>query len=237
MGRGKKKQNANRRAKMKKRNEIRVKMGKPIFFTRTNCSGRMNGVSNNYSYKANMHKLIFTGSRFYNVKYQASIITNCNFRDAKLIGVDFYNCNMRGVSFKNASLKNVVFYNCNLKNVEFQRVSFSNVVFICTNTKVTHNLNINDSEITILCTYKKLDLPDGLEADLLNLTNNSSIFNAKVLHVNKRKLNYWVLNIIQEKYGMEGLRLLSNRLHRKEQWNNLYTVYSYITLLENSLKR
>lgn len=197
----------------------------------------MNGVSNNYSYKANMHKLIFTGSRFYNVKYQASIITNCNFRDAKLIGVDFYNCNMRGVSFKNASLKNVVFYNCNLKNVEFQGVSFSNVVFICTNTKVTHNLNINDSEITILCTYKKLDLPDGLEADLLNLTNNSSIFNAKVLHVNKRKLNYWVLNIIQEKYGMEGLRLLSNRLHRKEQWNNLYTVYSYITLLENSLKR
>ena len=36
-----------------------------------------------------MHNLCFVGVRFYNVKYQASIITNCNFRKVDLIGFDF----------------------------------------------------------------------------------------------------------------------------------------------------
>lgn len=237
MGKAKRKRDAFRRAKMKKRIAIREQMGKPIFFTLTHCQKKLSGISNKYNYKANMHKLIFTDARFYNVKYQASIITDCNFRGAKFIGVDFYNSNMRGVSFKNASFENVVFYNCNLKNAEFRGASFSNVVFICTNTDVAQNLNVDDSEITVLRTYKKLDLPDELENDLLDLANNSSIFGAKVLHVNKKKLNHWVLYIIQERFGIEGLRSLSNRLHRKERWDNLYTVYSYLMLLENTLQR
>lgn len=89
MGRGKKKRVAKRRRKMFNRNAIRVKMGEPIFFTLTHCSKKLGGVSNKYNYKANMHKLCFVGARFYNVKYQASIMTNCNFRNANLIGIDF----------------------------------------------------------------------------------------------------------------------------------------------------
>lgn len=38
LGRGKKKRVAKRRRKMFNRNAIRVKMGKPIFFTLTHCS-------------------------------------------------------------------------------------------------------------------------------------------------------------------------------------------------------
>lgn len=89
MGRGKKKQVAKRRRKMINRNAIRARMGKPIFFTLTHCSKKLSGVSNKYNYKANMHKLCYVGARFYNVKYQASIMTNCNFRNANLIGIDF----------------------------------------------------------------------------------------------------------------------------------------------------
>lgn len=222
---------------MQKRIAIRKKMGKPVFFTLTHCVNRMKGVANKYNYKANMHKLIFTNTKFYNVKYQASIMTDCNFANTSFYGVDFYNCNMKKVCFKNASFKNVVFYNCNLKNTEFQGATFSNVTFICTNVDVAHNLNIDDPEIKVFRTYKKLDLPEGVETELLKLANNDSIFNARVLHVNKNKLNYWTLRIIQEKYGMKSFMFLAHKLQKKVKWNNLYTVNSYLMLLEKSVGR
>lgn len=115
---------AKRRAKMNNRNSIRKKMGKKVFFTLTHCSKKMSGISNRYNYKANMHNLCFVGARFYNVKYQASIMTGYNFRDAQLIGVDIYNCNLGKSSFKNSTLQNVVFYNCNLNNVDFKDAHF-----------------------------------------------------------------------------------------------------------------
>ena len=101
-----------RRQKSKQRILIRRKMGKPVFFTLTHCQKKLRGLSNQYNYKSNMHGLLFIGTKFFNVKYQASIMTECNFRDSFLTGVDFFNSNMKGVSFKNATLKNVVFYNC-----------------------------------------------------------------------------------------------------------------------------
>ena len=42
------------------------------------------------------------------MKYQASNITKCNFRNCK-IGVDFCNTNLKGSSFKGAILKDVIF--------------------------------------------------------------------------------------------------------------------------------
>ena len=114
MGRAKKKRVAKRRKRMFNRNSIRAKMGKPVFFTLTHCNKKMSGISNKYNYKANMHKLCFVGARFYNVKYQASIMTDCNYRDANIIGVDYFNCNMRGTSFKNTRFKNTVFFNCKI---------------------------------------------------------------------------------------------------------------------------
>lgn len=123
------------------RNAIREKMRKPVFFTLTHCNKKMNGISHKYNYKANMHKLCFVGARFYNVKYQASIMTDCNYRDANIIGVDYFNCNMRGTSFKNARFKNMVFFNFNLKGVDFTGSKFENVAFICTNLQKPKNLD------------------------------------------------------------------------------------------------
>ena len=210
------------------RNSIRAKMGKPVFFTLTHCNKKMSGISNKYNYKANMHKLCFVGARFYNVKYQASIMTACNYRDANIIGVDYFNCNMRGTSFKNAKFKNVVFFNCNLKGVDFTGAKFENVTFICTNLKNPQNLDLDNPEIKILRTYRPIDIDDLVENRLLAVAHNDSIFNAKVLHVNKNKLNQWALSLIYEKYGLDGITMLSKILEYKEKWNNMYTVFSYM---------
>ncbi len=191
-------------------------MGKPIFFTLTHCSKKLKGITNKYNYKANMHKLCFVESRFYNVKYQASIITNCNFRNSNIIGVDFFNCNMRGTSFKNAKLENVVFYNCNLRNADFLCTSFFNVTFICTNLQVANNLNLDNPEIRILHTYKQLNIEKTVEAGLLELSDNESIFRARVLHVNKNKLNAWLLNLLQMEFGDDTIEKLEAILQKKK---------------------
>lgn len=236
MGRGKKKQVAKRRRKMINRNAIRARMGKPIFFTLTHCSKKLSGVSNKYNYKANMHKLCYVGVRFYNVKYQASIMTNCNFRNANLIGIDFFNCNLRGTSFKNTSFKNVVFYNCSLRDADFKDAIFENVVFICTNFKEVKNLDFDNPEINILKTYNRIDLNSAVESRLLALAQNDSIFDARVLHVNKNKLNHWVLSLLNAKYEDKAILFLSKLLPKKEKWNNMYTIYSYMQLIENLMK-
>lgn len=237
MGRGKKNRVAKRRKHMITRNSIRVKMGKPVFFTLTHCSKKLSGISNKYNYKANMHNLCFVGSRFYNVKYQASIMTNCNYRDATLVGVDYFNCNMKGTSFKKAKLKNVVFYNCNLKDADFFDPEFDDVTFICTNLRVPKNLALDNPGIRVLCTYRPIVLDESVETRLLKLAYNESIFNAKVLHVNKNKLNQWTLSLIHQKYGVESIGRLSKILCRKENWDNMYTVFSYMLLIENWKKK
>lgn len=233
MGRGRRKRDAKRRIRMTNRNTIRKKMGKKIFFTLTHCHKKLSGVSNRYNYKANMHALCFVDARFYNVKYQASIMTDCNFRGSELIGVDLYNCNLRGSSFKNANLENVVFYNCNLRNADFTGTRFMNVTFICNKIDGAKNLNVHQDGITILRTYPKIEIADDLECLLLESANKESIFDAKVIHVNKGKLNKWNLSIIQSRCGDEGLDSLGKILQRKEKWERLFTVYSYISLIEN----
>lgn len=60
----KKKRDAKRRKNMHTRNSIRIKMGKPIFFTLTHCSKKLKGISNRFNYKANMHNLCFVDASF-----------------------------------------------------------------------------------------------------------------------------------------------------------------------------
>lgn len=237
VGRAKKKKKSSIRKRMINRNSIRLKMGKPVFFTLTHCSKKLRGISNKYNYKANMHNLCFVGARFYNVKYQASIMTDCNYRNSDFLGVDFFNCNMRGTSFKSAKLKNVVFYNCNLKGADFSEATFDDVIFICTNMNAAINLNPDTPGITILRTYKALVLSEAIKTALLNLSQNKSVFNARVLHVNQNKLNHWTLGLIHQKYGDDGIEKLSNILYKKEDWDNLYTVFSYMLLIENWNKK
>lgn len=231
MGRGKKKRIAKRRHDQKQRREIKIKMGKPIFFTLTHCSKKLAGFSDRYNYKSNMHKLIFKGAHFSNVRYQASIITKCNYNDTHLTGVDFFNSNLKSSSFKNACLKDVVFYNCNLNNVDFQGAKFSNVIFICTNISNAENFDTTASGYRIYRTYPQIDLEE-LEHDFMEFVKLDSIFKYKVLHVNSCKLNYWFLQIIIDEYGVSGLKKLVQQLKLRENRRHLFTVSSYRKLIE-----
>lgn len=111
------------------------------------------------------------------------------------------------------------------------------VVFICTNMDDIKNLNLNTPGITVLRTYKTLELSETVMLTLLNLGKNKSVFNARVLHVNQNKLNHWTLGLIHQKYGYDGIEMLSNILCKKEDWNNMYTVFSYMLLIEKWNKK
>lgn len=130
----------------------------------------------------------------------------------------------------------MVFYNCNLRDADFKDAIFENVVFICTNFKEVKNLDFDNPEINILKTYNRIDLNSAVESRLLALTQNDSIFDARVLHVNKNKLNHWVLSLLNAKYGDKAILFLSKLLPKKEKWNNMYTIYSYMQLIENLMK-
>lgn len=144
---------------------------------------------------------------------------------------------MRGTSFKNARLKNVVFFNCNLKGVDFTGAKFEDVAFICTNLQKPQNLDLDNPEIRILRTYRPIAIDESVENRLLAMAQNDSIFNAKVLHVSKNKLNQWTIGLIYENYGVDGIIMLSKILGEKEKWNNMYTVFSYMLLIENWRKK
>ena len=85
--------------------------------------------------------------------------------------------------------------------------------------------------------YEKKYQDRLVEDRLLVLAKNKSIFNAKVLHVNKNKLNQWTIGLIYDKYGIDGIDTLSRILCKKEKWNNMYTVFSYMLLIENWNKK
>ena len=98
------------------------------------------------------------------------------------------------------------------------------------------NLDFDNPEINILKTYNRIDLNSAVESRLLALAQNDSIFDARVLHVNKNKLNHWVLSLLNAKYGDKAILFLSKLLPKKEKWNNMYTIYSYMQLIENLMK-
>lgn len=217
----------------KERRKRREKMGKPVFFTLTNCPRKLKGISDRYNYKANMHNLVFKDATFRNVKYQASIITKCNFNGTRLIGIDFFNSNIKGSSFKNAVLKDVVFFNCNLNNVDFKGAQLERVAFISTNIKVAKNLTIND-QCKIYTTYPKIHMDEATKHTLLSLSENEGIYRYKALHVNKNKLNLWCLQILLDSYGIETYQALCV-LKEKQSKQRFFTVYSYKQFIEKQL--
>ena len=93
---------------------------------------------------------------------------------------------------------------------------------------IPKNLDLDNPEIRILRTYRPIGIDDLVENRLLAMAQNDSIFNAKVLHVNKNKLNQWTLSLIYEKYGLDGITMLSKILGYKvkvEQYVHCFFVY------------
>lgn len=121
--------------------------------------------------------------------------------------------------------------------MDFAGAQFDDVTFISTNLQEPKNLNLDNPGIRILRTYRTINIDRLVEDRLLVLAKNKSIFNAKVLHVNKNKLNQWTIGLIYDKYGIDGIDTLSRILCKKEKWNNMYTVFSYMLLIENWNKK
>lgn len=234
MGRARKKTLARRKAKRQNREQIKLAMNKRIFFTLTRCSKKLQGISNKYCYKSNMHNLTYKGAEFENVRYQSSIITKCNFNQATLIGVDFCNCNLRKSSFKNAKLINVCFINCNIEGANFLNADFENVVFVCVGTDKAKNLSLN-SNCRCYKTYPKFELGPEIRCQLLQLAEEPLLYEPRVLHVTKNKLNFWSLKILQDLYGESVFRALYALKNRKRK-TGFYTIHSYMKHIESYLK-
>lgn len=234
MGKSRKKLLAKRKAKRIKREQIRLAMNKRIFFTLTGCSKKLQGMSNRYCYKSNIHNLTYKGAKFENVRYQSSIITNCNYNQAELVGVDFCNCNLRKSSFKNAKLKNVCFINCNIEGTDFLNADFENVVFVCVGIDKAKNLNTNFS-CRIYKTYPKFELERDIQARLLQLAEVALLYEPRVLHVTKNKLNFWTLKILEDLYGESVFRALC-AIKNKKNKRGFYTIHAYMKHIENYLK-
>ena len=223
-----------RKVKRLKREHIRRAMNKKVFFTLTKCNKILQGVSNKYCYKSNMHNLIFKGAKFENVRYRASIITNCNFNNTNLNGVDFCNSNLRKTSFKDARLQNVCFINCDLRDVNFQNAEFKNVIFVCTDTGKTKNLPDN-TNYRVYNTYPNIELKNDTQNKLIELSNEDLIYDPHVLHVNKNKLNLWTIKILTDLYGDDIFKAIYAIKGRKNK-KGFFTIYSYTKHIESYLK-
>lgn len=225
----KKESEKKRNASRIRREQIKVAMSKKVFFTLTNYHQKLKGVSNKYSYKANMHSLIFKGGCFSNVRHRASIITRCNFNETDLTGVDFCNCNLKGTTFKKAKMKNVCFINCNIKDADFE-----NVVFVCTRTEKSKNLTLNE-KCKVYTTYPKIFVEPTIQSQLLQLARNENLYEPHVIYITKNKLNLWILNMLEELYGKDVYKALVAISNRRAV-RDFFTVQSYMKHIENYLK-
>lgn len=232
MGRGKQKRKRN----LELRRERRRRMGKIVRFNLANSPTKFKGLRNKYAYQSNMHNLIFKGALIENVNYRASIITDCNFRNARLIGVDFIGVNLKKTSFKGALFDNVLFFGANLKDVDFKDAVFKNVTFINTNLKNAKNLSIENQNVTVLNSYPTVSLEEDLINVLFNLSMYPDIYKYHVLHVKKTKFNMWILYLLLKSYSQKNLIRGFQALERRNDKSNFFTLYSVQRFLNAYLK-
>ena len=234
MGRGKQKQKAKRKQNAEKRRSIRLKMGKPVFLNLCRTPKPLNGMRNRYVYKANLYKVLYTNTYFYNVRWNASNLTYCSFEGVYCKGVDFVNSNLNNSSFKNATLENVMFFNCKLKNVNFENTKFKNVYFVSMNTKEAKKLDLDDN-CKVYNTYPKLDIDAMLKDELCKIYKSLPNNKCNVLFVNENKLNLWTLQILYDNYGNDVYRALLALCRRKSRIR-FFTVFSFEKHIVNYLK-
>lgn len=70
MGRGKQ----NRKYKQKKKRMEKIRRGKLVRFDLQNSGRKYSGFRNKYCYQTNIHRLIYKGAKFENVRFQAYTI-------------------------------------------------------------------------------------------------------------------------------------------------------------------
>lgn len=230
MGRAKRK-----RKMLLKRKRIAMKRaGKQVPFNLANCHKRLNGIHSRYEYKVNVHHCVFTHTNFGRVRYRSGHITESNFNATIMENMDFICVNLRACKFKNTRIRNCIFFGCNLDDVDFKDAQFSNVLFM--RCKIRNVKNLDFKQVKVIGKYPNLNINPKLESTIMKMGTNETLEKFRILTINNRKMNLWMIDILLSIYTQKELEhffcklLLSNR----EQF---YTLYDYHNALYKYYKR
>ena len=145
------------------------------------------------------------------------------------------NENMKYSKFKGTKFKNCLFFGCNLQDADFLGASFENVYFISCNLKNIKNFVINDN-VKIIKEYPEILLSKEMEGVLAAMSQNSKLEKYHILTMNQKKNNYWMLEILLQKYHEQELKYFFQKLLVTNK-NQFYTIHDYILALSNYYKR
>lgn len=210
LGRGKRKQKARRRLKSRERRKRKMKMGKPVYFSLSNYSKQLNGATNRYYWKANLHKVNFRKSEFANCRFKAGHVTGSSMREATFIGCDFIKVNLRGTSFKNANFINCFFFQCDFTDCNFFGATFTNTYFVSSSLKNAKSLCLKDN--AIINHYPKLIIGDDLQKVVQQLYESSKLNKYGVLLTDKGTINKWVLAILMKEFSERKILRFLNKV-------------------------
>ena len=209
-------------------------------FSLANVSRKLSGIQDTHQFKTNAHNLNFNDSHFSNVKYSSSNLTNCRFKRAKLTGIDFIYTNLKRCDFSNAYLEDIIFFGVNLKYAKFKNTHFKNVYFINTSLELATDIDLENSGVTRYNKYPEIEINDSLEDVLYKIMQNDRIYKHGVLHVNKKKLNMWIIQILLWEFSATELTKYFSKLtinKTKDSNQRFFTYHSYRKFLNAYFKK
>lgn len=231
MGRGKKR----KKAKLRKSRLKKIKAGKNVPFTLSNCPKKLKGISNRYEYKINVHNCHFNEAKFFNVRYRSGHITQSTFKMARLNCIEFISVNFKKTKFKETQFKNCIFMNCNLTEVDFENAKFENTYFICCKFKNIVNFSIS-SEVHILTHYPDKKTSSSLVNLIKLMGNNETLEKFCILTTKNKQVNFWILQLLLNEYSEQELVKFFSKLLCSNR-TQFYTLNNYFSSLQNYYKR
>lgn len=231
MGRGKKK----KKAELKKKRLKKIKLGKIVPFTLSNCPKKLKGIKNRYEYKINVHHCQFNQADFFNIRYRSGHITQSNFKNANLDCIDFISVNLKKSKFKGTQFKNCVFMNCNLTDADFENAKFENTYFISCKLKNLKNFSVSKG-VYILSHYPQEEISSSLIEKIILMSKNEKLEKFHILTTESKCVNFWLLHLLLSKYSENELTKFFHKLlysNRKQ----FYTLNDYFLSLQNYYKK
>ena len=201
---------------------------------------KLNSRSNLLYYKPNFHNIITKNQVFKNMRIIGGHITNTNFRNAKFIGCDFVNVNLRDSIFRNTQIDNCVFITCNLTNTDFNATYTNKTHFITCNITKSINFPMDNPSVKILNQQpSEKHTNDYLLYMLYYSRKIKRISDYKVLHTNNKTLNTWNIDILLTEYSSKELSILLHKIICGKYSNkrHFYTLNCYREALDNLIKK
>lgn len=231
LGKGKRR----RKAKLKEKRMMRIREGKKVPFSISNCPKVLKGTQYKYEYKVNVHHCSFSNARFNDVRYRSGHITYSSFQNALFEKIDFICVNMKKNKFKGTKFKNCLFFGCNLQDSNFKGASFDNVYFISCDLNNIKNFTVNDN-VQIIKKYPEITICKKLNGLLSVMSQNTKLEKYHILTINRKKNNHWMLDLLLQRYSEEELVYFFKKILIMNK-NHFYTIHDYIFSLSNYYKK